>query len=310
MAAVPPTAMSRRALYIVNPAAGGGRAQERWKQLAGRLGHPGASVEFTNAPGHAFEIARRDATQHGLVVAVGGDGTVRETASGLIAARAEAALGILPIGTGNDFAHQVGLPNVEAALDALDAGAVRKVDAIRVEARRVGATHPEYALVYAAAGAAGDVLRGTTPGVKRWFGRAGAYSVGFLRSWWRMTGRRMTVRHALGEHRGRVLLVAAGNCESAGGGAMCLSPGADPADGQMEITLAPHLPRLRLLRYFAYVVRGTHPGKPGIEYFRSPSVEIDAEEPVEVQADGDAVGFTPARFAIQPQALRVLAQNP
>ena len=107
----------------------------------------------------------------------------------------------------------------------------------------------------------------------------------------------MTARRDTEEYRGRFLLVAAGNWERTGGGAMCLSPGADPADGSLDVTIARHLSRLGLLRYFLYLARGTHPGKPGVEFFRCSEIQVDCAIPVEVQADGEWMSLSISRKA-------------
>jgi diacylglycerol kinase (ATP) len=216
-------------------------------------------------------------------------------------------LGILPIGTANDLAHQTGLGTIEAALYAMRVGEQRRLDAIEVQAAGMVMGPRTHALVYAAAGVAGDVLSRTTPFIKRWFGRRGAYSVGFLRAWWGLRAAELRVVCDGAPHSGRYLLAAAGNAPSAGGGAMRLSPGAELDDGWFEVTLAQEMGRLALLRCFLHLLKGTHPGQPGIGYHRGQALDIDAPRTVAVQADGEILGHSPARFRIRPGALRLLA---
>lgn len=177
--------MLRRILVITNPAAAAGQAQRQVDALQFRLYQlsPDLRNVAATAPGHAVELARLAATDFDLVIAAGGDGTVREVATGLLSnPERRAALGILPIGTGNDVAEQLGLPDVDGALAALAAGVARPLDVI--EARWAERTRPvvQHALLFAAAGFAADLLRLTGPTVKRWFGQRLSYSVGFFRA--------------------------------------------------------------------------------------------------------------------------------
>src|SRR3990170_5687747 len=96
----------RTALAIVNPAAGGGAGARRWRLIRRELQtyFPDLEEAFTEGPGHAPELAFRARTD--LVIAAGGDGTVSEVAAGLLRREATAvrpALGVAPIGRGNDF---------------------------------------------------------------------------------------------------------------------------------------------------------------------------------------------------------------
>ena len=146
--------MVDRFLFIVNPRASRWAGRGRWTALLAEAQARGLAVETaeTAGIGHAVELARRAAGQYAAVVAVGGDGTVNETASGLLLADSDTPLGIIPFGTGNDMAHIVGCDTPEAALDALARGATRHSDAISVS-RAAGI---RYALLYAAVGFAGS----------------------------------------------------------------------------------------------------------------------------------------------------------
>ena len=115
---------------IVNPAAGNGRSMNTCNAVCQRLSERGIPYELhqTDHPGHATEIAR-EAAQRGMetVIAIGGDGTVTETAAGLHGT--QTALGIVPSGTGNDFIKTAGIPmEWEAALELILSKPARPVD--------------------------------------------------------------------------------------------------------------------------------------------------------------------------------------
>src|SRR5262245_551304 len=106
--------MARRILFIINPAAGAGKGASRWARFEREFQKQGVQFakRVTNSPGDAIQIARETAGDHDLLVAVGGDGTISEIAHGLLSSSAVGtALGIVPVGTGNDMAGTVGIRN-------------------------------------------------------------------------------------------------------------------------------------------------------------------------------------------------------
>src|SRR3989441_85069 len=123
-------------LVIVNPASADGATRENWPKIASDLRtHFGAfTVSFTEAAGHAREVAAEAAKQGTqLIIACGGDGTISGVANGIIEAKKEVELGILPGGTGSDFRRTLRVPtNIAAAARALRDGRPRQIDAGRV----------------------------------------------------------------------------------------------------------------------------------------------------------------------------------
>ena len=115
--------------FIVNPASGRGRGRVIGKKLKSLIDEMklDAILHFTKAPGHAIEIADRACEQFACVVAVGGDGTLNEVVNGV--AENNAKLGLLPVGSGNDFAHVLNIPhNIEHSLHRLLNGQNRRID--------------------------------------------------------------------------------------------------------------------------------------------------------------------------------------
>lgn len=254
---------------------------------------------------HARQLAGQAAAQVDVVVAAGGDGTARAVASGLVfAGEMRAALGVLPLGTGNDFADHLGLRRLAEALEALEAGRERRVDVIEVCGPAGG---PEAALLFAAAGFAPAVLARTRPRLKRWLGRPLCYSVGFFRALAGFRAPWLEIEVEGQVHRGRFFHVCAGNTERAGGGAMRLSPGARLDDGWLELCWIEALSRTEVLRHFPRLLRGTFPGHPRVRYQPGRELRVDAPAPVPLALDGDVVGTTPALFRVRPGALRVVA---
>lgn len=299
----------RRTLFVVNPAAGAGRSQARWAELAAHLRGNGLPADhvLSARPGHALELAADAAARYDAVVAVGGDGTVFEVASGLMRAGVgRAALGIVPFGTGNDAARLAGIRSADDTVAALRDGRSRTVDAVAIECQAGGRTIERHALVFASAGIVGELLKRTTPRVKRLFGPRLAYAVGLLLALWRHRPARMRVTCDGQVSENRFLLVCASNGEHVGGG-LRLAPGARSDDGLLDLNLIEAVGRWEALRQVRRLSQGRHVGHPKVRYFTARSVALDAEPPCAVQADGEQLGHTPARFQVRPQALRVLA---
>src|SRR2546430_1540913 len=127
--------LSRRVLLIANPAAAAGRMARCWERLLAELSSRRikADRQVTVRPGHAVALAQAATRSYDVVVAVGGDGTVNEVASGiLLAGETTAVLGVVPLGTGNDLAHLLGIRSMEDAINALVSGTGRAMDAIEV----------------------------------------------------------------------------------------------------------------------------------------------------------------------------------
>src|SRR5206468_3805838 len=165
--------MKRRILLIANLSAAAGGATRRWDKLLLCLTSHGVQVEhvITERSGHAISLAREASRSYDVIAAVGGDGTVNEVASGiLLAGETKTDLAVIPLGTGNDAAQLLGIRSLEDAVNALASGTTRTMDAIEVRCLDAGKEHTRYALLYAAVGFAGALLKRTTPTVKRLFG--------------------------------------------------------------------------------------------------------------------------------------------
>ena len=301
--------MNRRILLIANPAAAVGSLARRWESLLVDLDARKLKADhvLTDGPRHAISMAREASRSYDVVAAVGGDGTVNEVASGiLLAGETKTALALIPFGTGNDAAQLLGIRSLEAAVNALASGTTRTVDAIEVRCHDAGKQVTRFALLYAAVGFAGELLKCTTPAVKRLFGPRYCYSVGFFRALLGFKSPRMWVRCDDREFNGRMFLVSAGNAEIVGAGTMRLSPGAKVDDGILNVNVIEGLGRMETARWFPKVLKGIHTTHPKVRYFAATSVTVECEPLMEVQMDGELFGHTPATFRVMPRAIRVI----
>ncbi len=299
---------SSRTVFIINPVAASGRGQARWAELkAGFLqDNAEAKVLVTTQSGEAVRLAQEAAPNCDLVVAVGGDGTVFEVVSGLLLSGAtNTQFGIVPIGTGNDVARQCGIRDAAQARIALEGPRTKVLDVIRIQCQAGSTSVTRHALLYGAVGIVAEVLKQTTPRVKRLFGPRLAYHVGALRAILSYRPPPMQVTCDGQTQAGRFLMVCASNSEEAGGG-MRLAPGALMDDGQLNLNLCKPIGRCRTVALLWNIFKGRQLSHPKLRYFPVRTVSVAACPPIEVEADGELIGHTPALFEVMPRSLKLL----
>ena len=317
---------SRRALLIRNPASASSREQAlRLERFLTRLAEGGVccEVRVTEHPGHALELARTASAGFDCVIAAGGDGTVHEVASGLIAGGSLVALAVAPFGRGNDIAPLSGVsgadaPDDEAAIRAILQPRPVTLDTIRVSgggSHQPGGDAPggefrasvRHAILFGGVGFVGELLRKTTPATVRWFGPRWCYSAGFFRALFSFRPPVLRVRSEQGEAvLPHAVVALAGNAPFAGGGLMRIGPGASMTDGLMEVTLIEAVGRLELALQFVRLLRGTHVHHRKVRFFRGRWLEVSADPEQPLAFDGELLGTSPVRFEVAPRSLTLL----
>ncbi len=289
---------------IVNPAAGRGKARLLLADLEVRLSmviqntHRIISWQIveTARPGDATRIAREAvAAGANIVVAAGGDGTIGEVANGLMGS--QVPLAILPLGTGNDFAHSIGLGgDFDKAINNLVEGVPIAID--------VGRTQGRYFVNVAGCGFDAVVAKRVNRGFRRLRGTA-AYVAAVLKTLpsFRAAAIKLTLDDQVIETRAMLCSVA--NARYYGGG-MKIAPDALLTDGMFDICLLKEVSKLEFVRAFPRVFKGTHLTHPAVQMFRSKSVKIESDRPLPVLVDGEVVGTTPAEFEMIPGGLNLI----
>jgi diacylglycerol kinase (ATP) len=290
-----------RALVVVNPVAGKGRARRVWQRVEHSLGSAGTRgwrAVLTERPGHARELAR-SAAMAGFerVIAVGGDGTVCEVANGL--ASTDTALGIVPGGTGDDCARNLNVPTEPtAAMHLALNGAARPIDLGEIETDR----GRSYFVNVAGFGFDAEVAWRVSS-FPRLVGGTLPYVLGVLQTLGQLRSSRMRIGLDGQSVDRRVLLAAVANGASYGGG-MRVAPEAVPDDGLFDVCVIGEIGRLGILRLVPKMYSGGHRSHPAVAFFRCRELRAESDDGVRCQADGELVGGLPASFRIHPGGLR------
>jgi diacylglycerol kinase (ATP) len=295
-------------LYIINPAGHGGAGTKAWEEFKTSWSDPidPRHVIVTQRPGHARKIAA-STEGYDILAAVGGDGTVGEILSGIMAhQKPQPKLAVIPGGTGNDIARNIGICSIADGAAALHDGHPRAFDLVRIDYQIDGQREHRHAFLY------GCVGFSSIPMVKHWMkrllGPKGAYYLGMCLQMIVYRAPQMTVRMEEREHRGRNWMVVVGNAERAAGGSMCLAPGARTDDGELNITIVPSQSKLKMVtKLLPKVATGAHINEPGISYLPGKRIAVDSAPPAILELDGDIFGTTPATFTVCPRALQVIS---
>jgi diacylglycerol kinase (ATP) len=298
---------SAKIRLIYNPIAGPWDIQQTVKRICALLEKHGWSVllQQTEKPGDATVMAH-EAAQAGCdaVVVAGGDGTVNEAVNGL--AGTQTALGVLPAGTGNLWARQLGISPYSVAnplltheaVAGLTKGAIRRIDA--------GKANDRYFLCWAGIGLDAQVTTELEPRPRhtKHLGMLPYIIAAFLVAR-DFPGVRTRVQLDDNVVRGRTLLIVASNIQQYAG-QLHVVPQARVDDGLLDVSVFKGLGFPYALRHLLTMLSRRYLQDPQIVHRQARHIEVRTEYPVPVQVDGDPIGTTPVTLQVVPRALRVL----
>jgi diacylglycerol kinase (ATP) len=305
---------SRRLLVIHNPVAGR-RRRKRFQAVLDLLERDGNELllHLTEAPGHASDFARRIRPGDGdLVVAAGGDGTINEVINGLVAEGRPAPLplAIVPLGTSNVLAAEIGLAKSPAAVAlTIRQGAPRRVSLGRITGGGVGRGGRCFILM-AGAGIDGHAVAGVDPGLKRGFAQ-GAYVWAGLSQVLHSARRRYAVEiDGVRREAAWVVVAKAGHY----GGPFVIAARARLDDPRFEVCLFAEGGPWAMARYGSAMALGRLARAPGFASVLGRRVRITAADPgpgarrvdEPVQCDGDDVARLPVKIEVVPDALSLV----
>jgi diacylglycerol kinase (ATP) len=289
---------------ILNPSAGNVRDLDDVVARMARV--PDAEIRLTNKRGSAARFART-ALRKGreLIIAAGGDGTLNEVVNGIGENSGATRVGLIPLGTGNDFARSIGIPaDLDAAIDLIRAEQTRAVDLVRVTSDEV-----RYFVNVSAGGFSGLVNEKLTPETKKTWG-----PLAYLRSAAAALPELRAYRTTLAFDDDESLMEELYNVVVANGryvaGGMMIAPDAVIDDGLLDIVLIPKRPASELALVVAQIALGTHLSSKTILYRRAAKLTVNSKPGMWFNVDGELVGNEPARFEIVPRALSFIAPKP
>lgn len=294
---------------ILNPYANRWQAQSHAPTIRSAFARLGVDCDLalTTAPTVATREAREAAqNSYDAVVAAGGDGTVNEVVNGLIQAAGDGPtrpLGVLPIGTGNDFNDMAGLPrDLNEAVNVIVEGKTRQVDAGRVS-RSQG---PDHYFDNNCALAMEPMVTIENIRMRRLSGNI-RYIAALVKALFKMKAWHMHVRWEDGEYSGPTYLLSVCNGPRTGG-VFYMSPAARMDDGLFDIVYAPEMPRLQVLSILPGLFKGTHLNHPLVQHGRSTWLSIESDPGTPIHADGEVISESERRvdYEVLPGKITLL----
>ena len=287
-----------KTVIICNPVAGDGRNREA---LAHKLGEAlRAQVRLTKKKGEATRLARNAMIKgFDYIIAAGGDGTLNEVINGIAANATKVQMGLLPLGTGNDFARTLGLPLSAADnIDILLARQTTAIDLVRMRSDRI-----RYFVNVSAGGFSGLVDEKLTPTIKRTWGPL-AYVRSAAAALPELHGYRTKIVIDDTERMSIDLCnVIVGNGRFVAGG-LPVAPNANPSDGLLDVILISKRSAAEMVFLATQIPLGKHLCSEAVIFRRARKISIRSKPGMCFNTDGELVGNEPAVFQVIPRALR------
>lgn len=263
-----------------------------WVREKGHVVIPRVTWEAGDATLFARDLAASGDVD--AVIACGGDGTANEVLNGL--AGSDVPMGIIPLGTANDFARQAGISDdVDHAMDVILQRAPVRIDTATLNGRRF--------LNVSTGGIGAEATAETPTDAKRSLGSL-AYAITGLRKFAGLEPRRARFEGPGISLDAEFLIFAVGNARATGGGTM-ITPNANVQDGLLDLCVVEAMPRIDFAKLLPRVKRGEHLHEEGVHYLQLPRVHIEAPEPITVNVDGESQELTTLEYEAHHADLRI-----
>jgi len=285
---------------ILNPIAGNCKCKRSFPVLKSKLLERGIASNFifSHYSGHVRELAIQAKRQgYRKIIVCGGDGTIHEAINALVGSDVE--LGVLPLGTGNDFARNLGIKeDLDFACKVLYQGKVREVDVVKVNGNKY----------YGSVGGIGfdsevaswaNRYKKFTPGIN-------IYTLAILAKLFTFKFKKVEITYDTGNYQGEILMAAFGNTEWYGGG-INITPTAVMDDGWLDICIVDKINKVKLLLLFPSAFKGNHTKFSEVKLYRAKTISINSETPLQLLGDGELICQTPVYLEVVPRALKVIA---
>lgn len=316
MDAVSQTLAGRRLMVVANPRAAGGAVAQRWPEIQAAMTSLIGPFDFnmTDSPMAATRLTRQALREgYDLIASLGGDGTHNETVNGFFEAdrliNPQAALAIIPCGTGGDFRKTLGYGHdIHEAIQHLVDGAPSPCDLGRMRfVRHDGTPGSRHFLNIASFGISGLVDAKVNHSPKLLRGPS-AFVFGLMRAVAEFTPQAVQLNiDDRFDLQATINTVAVANGRCFGGG-MMVAPHAEIDDGLFDLVIIRDMPLPQLTLNTIRLFKGRHLASPHVSHLRARTITaspVDPQEAVLIDIDGEAPGRLPASFTILPNAIKI-----
>lgn len=291
--------MAKRARLIYNPTSGREEIKRRLPDILQRLERGGfeTSTHATVGEGDAT-LAAAEAVDRGFdaIIAAGGDGTLYEVINGMAEKENRPPLGILPLGTTNDFARALGIPkHWEFAVDLILQQHTRTID--------VGKVNHKYFINIAGGGSLTELTYEVPSKLKTMIGQLAYYMKG-LEKLPRLRPIELNVRSAEKTLNEEVMMFLICNSNSVGGFEK-LAPEASLDDGQLDVLILRKCSLAEFIRIVSAALRGEHLSDPHVIHFKTNHIQVTSPDYVQINLDGEFGGTLPCTFSVLPSHLQI-----
>ena len=269
-----------------------------------------AAIFETRSENHACELAA-DALENGfdIILSAGGDGTLNQVVNGVLSkpgSTSTATIGLIPMGTGNDFARTCAIkPDVHQLIQLIEKNQPQLVDIGKVECRGTdGEPVTRYFINACSLGMGPEVVK-RLKNSDRSLGSSLTYLKAITATFFSHRPQEVFAKAVNWEWKGKARVLAIANGKSFGN-ALYIAPDADPQDGYFNSFVAGDLPLWKFLLYLQTIKSGKKLVDSKINYSRLTSVELTASEQCAIEAEGEAIGFLPAKIQLLPSLIKFL----
>lgn len=285
----------RKILFIINPVAGQGATKKYIPIIHEVMSELDYDIKISKFEGDATQIAKDNALAYTDIISVGGDGTLTEIIDAL--GDFKGALGILPAGTGNDFARSIDLPKEpQECLEIIKSGQTKSVD--------LPSLNDHHFINVASFGIDGGVIRDTDK-IKKHIPGTPAYILGSLKNIIAFKPYKVSIKIDEKKLEREIVLIAVGNGKYFGGG-MKVTPEAEIDDGLLDVVLANKTRKSKLVKLFSQLFNGNHMGDKIVEHYKCKEFSIESEAGILINKDGNLVGEVPAKISIGLKKINII----
>jgi YegS/Rv2252/BmrU family lipid kinase len=300
-------------IVIVNPNAGNGKGRKDWEQISSGLKNNGLiwAEYFSERKGHAISLSQEAiAAGYRKILCVGGDGTLNEIVNGAffqkICPTKDITLGLIPVGTGNDWGRMFGIPlNYEGAIRIIKEEKTMLHDIGIVTYYNGPVKDERYFINIAGLGFESVVVKRTN--VQKDKGKSGKaiYLYNLLMSLISYKNTKAEVVIDGVKSEANIFSLNVGNGRYCGGG-MRQTPFAVPDDGILDVTIIKGMGKIEIIMNLKILYDGTILNHPKVEGHKCKNVIVRSDSVLYVEADGESLGCTPAEFSIIPSSINII----